>query len=153
MTTPDCRNNAGPRNPQIVGRSALLRCPVFPSRLLSLLLALIVLQALLVLWFSGFALSLLLPAALLVIALGIREWRRLQRNRGELSTSERRWFWRNACGELEEISVCGELVLWPWLIVINGRNASGQRRRLVLGRDSVAATDWRRLQVALRYSR
>ncbi|WP_369413353.1 protein YgfX [Microbulbifer guangxiensis] len=152
MTTPDCRSNTA-SEPLIAGRSARLRCPVSPSRLLSLLFALIITQALLVLWFAGFAVSLLLPGALLVIALGLREWRRLQGYRGELSTTDRRWFWRAADGEMEELTLCGELVLWPWLIVINARNPRGHRRRLLLGRDSVAPDDWRRLQVALRYSR
>ncbi|WP_176491080.1 MULTISPECIES: protein YgfX [Microbulbifer] len=153
MTTPGSRNNTGSVEPLVVGRSARLRCPVSPSRLLFLLLLLISLQALTVLWFAGFAVTLLAPAVLLVIALGLREARRLTGYRGEISTMDRRWFWRATGGEPEEITLSGELVLWPWLIVINGRDQGGQHRRLVLARDSVTAEDWRRLQVALRYSR
>ncbi|WP_345548380.1 protein YgfX [Microbulbifer aestuariivivens] len=153
MTTPDCRSNGASREFYAVGRSARLRCPVSPSRLLLLLLALIVLNTLLVLWVAGIAVTLLAPAVLLVLAVGLRESRRLLSYRGEIVTAERRWFWRQAGLETQEIDLCGELVLWPWLIVINGRDRHGRHRRLVLARDSVMAEDWRRLQVALRYSR
>mgnify|MGYP006965304134 CR=1 FL=1 len=80
------------------------------------------------------------------------EFRRLSRMAGEISTREHRWFWRRG-SERREFTFCGELVIWRWLIVINGRDLDGRRLRLVFGRDSASADDWRRLQVALRYSR
>ncbi len=72
---------------------------------------------------------------------------------GILSTHERRWFWRGANGEEREFEFCGELVLWQWLLVIRGRDQAGATLHLVLARDALNRDDWRRLQVALRYSR
>nr|WP_277611036.1 protein YgfX [Microbulbifer celer] len=92
---------------------------------------------------------LLLVAATVVV---IAEYRRLNAISGRLTTRERRWFWRQG-GLQREFQFRGELVLWRWLIVINGRDLDGRRVQLVLARDSVSGDDWRRLQAALRYSR
>lgn len=66
---------------------------------------------------------------------------------------ERRWFWRGESDEEREFEFCGELVLLQWLLVIRGRDQAGAPLRLVLARDALNGDDWRRLQVALRYSR
>lgn len=140
-------------SPQFLERSARLTCVVAPSRLLFLLLILVVLQALALLWWCRLPLYLFLPAALLVLIYAGFEWRRLKSMRGALSTRERRWFWQVGGGEQREFEFRGELVLWRWLIVINGRDLQERRLRLVLARDSMDSDDWRRLQGALRFSR
>ncbi|SDZ87934.1 hypothetical protein SAMN05216562_0956 [Microbulbifer marinus] len=124
-----------------------------PSRLLFILLSLVVVQTLSLLWWCQLVLSLMLPAALLVLLYAAVEWRRLQLMQGHLSTRERRWFWLPSGGEPREFTFHGELVLWQWLLVINGRDLQGRRLRLVLARDCMSRDDWRRLQVALRFSR
>lgn len=124
-----------------------------PSRFLFVLLLLIAAKALLLLWWCRLPWFLLLPAALLVVAYTAFEWRGLRRVRGLLSTRERRWFWLQEGGVEREVEFSGELVLWSWLIVINGCDPRGRRLRLVLAWDSLDADDWRRLLVALRYSR
>ncbi|MGL6159983.1 protein YgfX [Microbulbifer sp.] len=149
MTTPDYSSSY----PAYLERSARLTCAVAPSRFLFALLLLIAAQALLLLWWCRLPWFLLLPAALLVLVYTAFEWRRLRRVRGLLSTRERRWFWRRAGGVEREFEFSGELVLWSWLVVINGCDLRGRRLRLVLARDSMDGGDWRRLQVALRYSR
>jgi len=134
-------------------RSARLVCDLVPSFLLRSALILATLQALAVLWASALYWPLAAGCSLLVFAIYAVEWRRLAGYSGQLATRERRWFWRGADGRRREFRFCGELVLWRWLIVINGRDLDGRRLRLVLARDSASADDWRRLQVALRYSR
>lgn len=150
MTIPASGNSSFP---QFIERSARLSCAVAPSRLLFVLLILVLLQALLLLWWCRLPLYLFLPAALLVLVYGGFEWRRLRGIRGQLGTRERRWFWRADGGEQREFEFRGELVLWRWLLVINGRDLEGRRLRLVLARDSMGADEWRRLQGALRFSR
>lgn len=150
MTTPASRSSS---RPQYFERSARLSCAVAPSRLLSFLLIFTVLQALLLLWLCGLPLLLFLPTGLLVSVYGWFEWLRLRGTCGQLSTRERRWFWRGADGDEREFEFRGELVLWRWLLVINGRDLQGRRLRLVLARDSMGAGEWRRLQGALRFSR
>ncbi len=81
------------------------------------------------------------------------EWRRLDRSVGRLSTAERRWYWQVKGGAKREFHFRGELTLWGWLVVINARDLEGRRLRLVLSSDATSADDWRRLLVALRYSR
>lgn len=81
------------------------------------------------------------------------EWSRLGRSVGRLSTAEKRWYWQVKGGAKREFRFCGELTLWRWLIVINGRDLEGHRVRLVLSSDATGADDWRRLLVALRFSR
>ncbi|MFC6632162.1 protein YgfX [Microbulbifer taiwanensis] len=149
MTTQASRSSY----PQFLERSARLTCAVAPSRLLFILLLLIALQALSLLWWCRLPLYLFLPAVLLVLIYAAFEWRRLHAVRGWLGTRERRWFWQAADGEQREFEFQGELVLWRWLLVINGRDLQGRRLRMVLARDSVGRDDWRRLQAALRYSR
>jgi len=139
--------------PQYIERSARLSCAVAPSRLLLVLLLLIAAQTLLLLWWCRLVWLLLLPAVLVVLVYAAFEWRRLRFMRGLLSTRERRWFWRLEGGVEREFEFSGELVLWSWLIVINGRDLRGRRLRLVLAQDCIGQDDWRRLQVALRYSR
>ncbi|WP_193164597.1 protein YgfX [Microbulbifer hainanensis] len=142
--------------PQFIERSARLACSLVPSRTLTILLALIVVQSLLLLWYCNLPPVLFWPAVPCVLLYGIFELRALQRTRGVLATRERRWFWRagGAEGNEErEFVFRGELVLWSWLLVINGRDLRGKRLRLVLARDSMDGEDWRRLQAALRYSR
>ncbi|SHE82970.1 hypothetical protein SAMN04487965_0739 [Microbulbifer donghaiensis] len=150
MTIPASRNST---YPQYFARSARLNCAVAPSRFLFTPLFLVVLQALSLLWWCHLPLYLLVPAALLVWLYAGFEWRRLRRIRGRLSSRERRWFWQPAGGEPREFAFRGELVLWQRLIVINGCDLHGRRLRLVLAWDSMGRDDWRRLQVALRYSR
>ncbi|MCW8127547.1 protein YgfX [Microbulbifer halophilus] len=149
MTIPASRSSY----PRYLERSARLGCAVAPSRLLSVLLCLIVLQALALLWWCRLQPLLLWPVVGLVLLYGWWEWRRLRSMRGLLGTRERRWFWRGDDGVEREFEFCGELVLWRWLLVINGRDLDGLRLRLVLARDCMDRDDWRRLQVALRYSR
>lgn len=150
MTTPACRNSP---YPHFIERSARLDCAVAPSRLLFVLLVVISAQAQLLLWWCRLQWYLWLPAALLVLLYVVSEWRRLRQISGVISTRERRWFWRPTEGAEREFTLRGELLLWPWLIVINGRDLYGRRLRLVLARDSATADDWRRLKVALRFSR
>ena len=156
MTTPACKSNA---YPLYLERSARLQCAVAPSRLLSILLLLICLQALSLIWWSHVSWLLSFSLVLLVAAFSAREWQRLQGCRGVLSTRERRWFWRGeglaerGNREEREFDFRGELVLWSWLVVINARDLRGKRLRLVLASDSMARDDWRRLQAALRFSR
>ncbi|MBB3060274.1 protein YgfX [Microbulbifer rhizosphaerae] len=149
MTTPDYSSSY----PAYFERSARLTCAVAPSRFLFALLLLIAAQALLLLWWCRLPWFLLLPATLLVLVYSAYEWRRLRRVRGLLSTRERRWFWRQEDDVEREFEFSGELVLWSWLIVINGCDPRGRRLRLVLAWDSLDTDDWRRLLVALRYSR
>ena len=134
-------------------RSARLTCDLAPSSLLNSLLLLATLQALTLLWVSALVWPLAAFFSLLVIGVCAWERRRLRTYAGQLATRERRWFWRGADGRSREFHFHGELVLWRWLIVINGRDTAGRRLRLVLACDSVRADDWRRLQAALRYSR
>ncbi|WP_263601020.1 protein YgfX [Microbulbifer agarilyticus] len=134
-------------------RAARLTCDLVPSRLLRLCLLLIVAQSTLLLlvsrlpWLVVYA---LIPVALLY---GVFEWRRLGASVGRLSTAERRWYWQVKGGARREFRFVGELTLWRWLIVINGKDVEGRRLRLVLARDAATADEWRRLLVALRYSR
>ncbi len=123
-----------------------------PSRLLTLVLAAALLQGSLILLLSPLPWYFVTPLALLAAAYAAREWHRLVSLRGVISTRERRWFWRPMGDEAREILLCGEQVLWPWLVVVNGRDARGRHLRLVLARDSMAADDWRRLRSALQYS-
>ena len=134
-------------------RSARLACDLSPSFLLSSLLLLAAMQALALLWICALYWPLAAFFSLVVIGIGVWERRRLQEYAGQLSTRERRWFWRGTDGHSREFEFHGELVLWRWLIVINGRDTAGRRLRLVLARDSASADDWRRLHTALRYSR
>ncbi|MFD1216267.1 protein YgfX [Microbulbifer celer] len=154
MTTPACRNNPSHQNAPRAHpeRSARLSCNLAPSLLLRGLLALAALQSITFLALAGLppgVFVLLLVAATVVV---IAEYRRLNAISGRLTTRERRWFWRQG-GLQREFQFRGELVLWRWLIVINGRDLDGRRVQLVLARDSVSGDDWRRLQAALRYSR
>ena len=150
MTIPVSKNNS---YPQYFERSARLSCAVAPSRILRAFLILVTVQALLLLWWCGLPPYIALPAALLACGYSLWEWRRLNRGCGVLSTCERRWYWCPE-GDVEgEFEFAGELVLWRWLLVINGRDLRGRRLLLVLARDSTGGGDWRRLQVALRYSR
>lgn len=128
-------------------------CDLAPSRLLPIGLLLISIQSVLLLVLSRLPwvfVALLVPV---VVAIALLEWRRLGRSVGRLSTSERRWYWHTKGGAKREFQFCGELTLWRWLIVINGRNLDGSRLRLVFTRDCINADDWRRLLVALRFSR
>ena len=139
--------------PQFIERSARLTCRLVPSRTLPILLALIVAQSLLLLWYCNLPPVLFWLAVPCVLLYGVFEFRVLQRTRGVLATRERRWFWRGEDGGEREFVFRGELVLWSWLLVINGRDLRGRRLQLVLARDSMDGEDWRRLQAALRYSR
>ncbi|AWF82123.1 hypothetical protein BTJ40_15500 [Microbulbifer sp. A4B17] len=130
-----------------------MSCAVAPSSLLLLLLLLIAFLAILLIWLCNLPLLLSGIASLLVVIYVWGEWRRMKTVRGHLSTRERRWFWRPDGAENREFQFVGELVLWSWLVVINGRDGGGRRLRLVLARDMLAPQDWRRLQVALRCSR
>ncbi|WGL16704.1 hypothetical protein PVT68_00010 [Microbulbifer bruguierae] len=112
-----------------------------------------VLQTLLMLVFSRLPWVAVVFMAAAVVVCSWYEWTRLSLFVGRLSTAERRWFWQVKGGSRKEFQFSGELTLWRWLIVINGRDLEGRRLRLVLARDSAHADDWRRLQVALRYSR
>ncbi|WP_444943857.1 protein YgfX [Microbulbifer sp. ZKSA006] len=150
MTTPDSRNSPALL---LYERSARLNCAVAPSSLLLLLLLLIAALAVLLIWLCNLPPPLSVLASLLVVIYAWIELRRLKAVRGHLSTRERRWFWRADGLENREFHFAGELVLWSWLMVINARDRAGRRLRLVLARDMLAPQDWRRLQVALRYSR
>lgn len=150
VTTPVCRNRHGFGNFE---RSARLSCVAASSPLLLILLLLVALQAVLLLWLCELPPWLFWGALPLVFVYAALEKCRLGRMAGRLSTRERRWYWRERGGEEREFRFCGELVLWRWLLVINGRDRQGRRLRLVLARDALHADDWRRLQVALRYSR
>ncbi|WP_319004921.1 protein YgfX [Microbulbifer aggregans] len=159
MTTPACRTETPVSLPQagpaaaIPGRSARLACDLVPSRLLRGLLILATCQSLLLLWLSPLYWLFACLGSILVIAFTYLEFGRLRCGYGRLSTGDRRWYWQSAGGERREFCFQGELVAWNWLIVINGRYLDGGRLRLVVARDSVSPDDWRRLQVALRYSR
>ncbi|MEW5248223.1 protein YgfX [Microbulbifer sp. 2201CG32-9] len=150
MTIPACRNNFSAANFE---RSARLQCPVVPSRLLAAILLGIGLQSLALVWLSQLWWPVSLLASALVIAICWVEWRRIRAGCGVLSTRERRWFWRTETAGEREFAFEGELVLWSWLIVINSRDTKGRRLRLVFARDSLGRDHWRRLQMALRYSR
>ncbi|MDP5210595.1 protein YgfX [Microbulbifer sp. 2205BS26-8] len=130
-----------------------MSCVVVASPLLLLLLLLVALQAVLLLWLCDLPPWLFWTALPWVCLYVAWEKRRLGRMTGRLSTRERRWYWRARGEEVREFGLCGELVLWRWLLVINGRDWYGRRVCLVLARDALHADDWRRLQVALRYSR
>ncbi|WP_370464605.1 protein YgfX [Microbulbifer sp. YPW1] len=134
-------------------RSARLACDFTPSRVLQTSLVLLAIQSCLLVGFSRLPwmfVALMIPA---ILAFALLEWRRLLRGVGRLSTAERRWYWQARGGARREFRFTGELTLWRWLIVINGRDLDGRRVRLVLCRDSADADDWRRLLVALRFSR
>lgn len=134
-------------------RSARLACDFSSSLRLQCLLWLITAQTLFLLIVSRLP-WLAVGGALLLIGVFVwREWRRLDRSVGRLSTAEKRWYWQTTGGAKREFQFCGELTLWRWLIVINGRDLEGRRLRLVLSSDAASADDWRRLLVALRYSR
>ena len=133
-------------------RSARLACDLHPSRILRGAVPLMAALSLLLLTLSRLpwiAVALATPLVLLIAAF---EWRRAGRYEGRISTSERRWYWQPKGGAKREFRLCGELTLWRWLIVINGRDLEGKRLRLVLCRDGADAEGWRRLLVALRYS-
>ena len=154
-TTPSASASA-PAHPvglKRADRSARLVCDMAPSPRLRLLLALILLQSALLLFVSRLpwiAVCVLLPV---IAAYGWLEWRRLAASVGRLTTAERRWYWQVQGGARREFQLVGELTLWRWLVVINGRDLQGRRLRLVFARDAASADDWRRLLVALRYSR
>ncbi|WP_460804722.1 protein YgfX [Microbulbifer agarilyticus] len=134
-------------------RAARLSCDLAPSRILRLCLLLIIAQTILLLFASRLpwvAVYALIPV---VLVYGVFEWRRLGASVGRLSTAERRWYWQVRGGARREFRFDGELTLWRWLIVINGKDIEGRRLRLVLARDAATADTWRRLLVALRYSR
>ncbi|WNZ55070.1 protein YgfX [Microbulbifer sp. EKSA008] len=150
MTTPDSRNSS---TPPLYERSARLSCVVAPSFLLHLLLLLITFLAILLVWLCNLPLVLSGLASLFVMVYAGIEWRRVKTVSGHLSTRERRWFWHPDGADRREFQFVNELVLWSWLVVINGRDRAGRRLRLVLAKDMLAPQDWRRLQVALRYSR
>lgn len=137
----------------IAERSARFNCVVMPSRNLAIILGLIVTQSLLLLYCCALPPAFAWPIGIAVLGFGALEGRRLRRIRGLLSTRDRRWFWRDHHGAEREFEICGELVTWHWLLVINGRDTGGNHLRLVLAQDSVAPDDWRKLQVALRFSR
>lgn len=134
-------------------RSARLACEFSPSRRLQCLLWLLAAQSLLLFAFSRLPWIAVGVASFLVFAIVWLEWRRLEQSVGRLSTAEKRWYWQVQGGAKREFRFCGELTLWRWLIVINGRDLEGRRLRLVLSSDATAADDWRRLLVALRFSR
>ncbi|MFA0809958.1 protein YgfX [Microbulbifer epialgicus] len=150
MTTPACSNSPPP---QYFERSARLSCVVAPSPALLFLLFLAVLQAALLLWLCELPSWLFWVLLVFVLAFACWETRHLGRMVGTLSTREHRWLWREVGEREREFEFCGELVLWRWLLVINGRDLQGQRLRLVLLRDALNADDWRQLQTALRFSR
>ncbi|WP_444886804.1 protein YgfX [Microbulbifer sp. JMSA008] len=138
---------------QIFERSARLSCVVARSPLLLLFLLLATGQTVLLLWLSDLPSWLFWSALLLMCLYAFVEKRRLERMSGILSTRDRRWFWRTESGVEREFEFCGELVVWQWLLVIRGRDQMGASFCLVLARDALNRDDWRRLQVALRYSR
>lgn len=134
-------------------RSARLACDLSPSRLLQGFVLLMAALSLLLLALSRLPWTLVALAVALIPVFAWYEWRRVSRYEGRLSTSERRWYWQARGGAKREFRFSGELTLWRWLIVINGRDLDGKRLRLVLCRDGADSDDWRRLLVALRYSR
>lgn len=111
------------------------------------------LQAAILLWLCRLPSWLFWSLLFLILAVTYWELRRLTLMVGTLSTRERRWFWRVVEGDEREFEFCRELVLWRWLLVINGRDLQGRRLYLVLAKDALNASDWRRLQAALRFSR
>ncbi|WP_248215971.1 protein YgfX [Microbulbifer sp. CAU 1566] len=148
---PQSRSRVGPgARPE---RNARLVCDIAPSRSLKIVLSLIAVQSLLLLLLSRLPWAAVLLMALVIIGYSLFEWRRLSGSVGRLSTSDRRWYWQVKGGARREFNFCGELTLWRWLIVINGRDLEGRRLRLVLARDAASVDDWRRLLVALRFSR
>ncbi|MFV8781789.1 protein YgfX [Microbulbifer sp. SA54] len=160
MTIPVCRTESpasslyraglAAANPE---RSARLTCELRPSRFLRGLLVLATCQSLLLLWGSPLYWMFAGLGSLLVLAVAYFDAGRLRYSCGRLSTSERRWYWHAAGGVQRAFCLRGELVVWRWLVVINGCYVDGGRLRLVLARDAMLPDDWRRLQVALRYSR
>ncbi|WP_299592015.1 protein YgfX [uncultured Microbulbifer sp.] len=166
MTTPVCRTDsasreaAAPKGCSAVEtgaahpeRSARLACDLSPSRLLQGVVVLMAFLSVLLLTLSRLPWGLVAVAVPAILVFAHCEWRRGARYEGRLTTSERRWYWQRRGGAKREIHFCGELTVWRWLIVINGRDLDGKRMRLVLCRDGADADDWRRLLVALRYSR
>nr|WP_308736794.1 protein YgfX [Microbulbifer agarilyticus] len=167
-TIPASRNNAGDPRAASSGkapgstrsrsgsgeaRAARLSCDLAPSRLLRLGLLFILAQTILLLFVSRLPWVLVIALVPVVLLYGVVEWRRLGASVGRLSTTERRWYWQVRGGARREFHFVGELTLWRWLIVINGKDVEGRRLRLVLARDAATADAWRRLLVALRYSR
>ncbi|MCO1334934.1 hypothetical protein MO867_11350 [Microbulbifer sp. OS29] len=130
-----------------------MSCVVASSLLLPCLLYTTALLAVSLLWLCVLPYFLFWPSTLFILIYARLESRRIKSARGLLATRERRWFWRPQGGEVSEFHFVGELVLWRWLVVINGRDTQGRSLRLVLARDAMVSADWRRLQVALRYSR
>ena len=166
MTTPACKTDSSPRDPaahsrgSVAGsntshpeRSARLACDFSVSRLLQGGVLLMAVLSVLLLCLSRLPWVLVLLALPVILGFTLYEWRRVRRFEGRISSAERRWYWQRKGGAKREFRFCGELTLWRWLIVINGRDLAGRRLRLVLCRDGVHADDWRRLLVALRYSR
>lgn len=166
MTIPACKTDTPSRGaaacnrPGTAGlisphpeRSARVACDFSVSHALQGGVLLMAALSILVLILSRLPWAVVLLAVPLILIFAFCEWRRVMRYEGRISTSERRWYWQATGGAKREFLFCGELTLWRWLIVINGRDLAGRRLRLVLCRDGAPADDWRRLLVALRYSR
>ena len=134
-------------------RSARLACDLLPSRILRGAVPLMAALSLLLLVLSRLPWIAVALATPLILLFAVCEWRRARRYEGRISTHEHRWYWQSKGRAKREFRLCGELTLWRWLIVINGRDQDGKHLRLVLCRDGADAEDWRRLLVALRYSR
>ncbi|WP_353376563.1 protein YgfX [Microbulbifer sp. NBRC 101763] len=150
MTTPVCASKG---SPLYFERSARLSCVVAPSSILFFLLSMAVLQAAILLWLCGLPSWLFWILLTVILVFAYWEVRSLAQMVGILSTRERRWFWRVVGDNERQFYFRGELVLWGWLVVINGRDLQGRSLRLVLARDAISPNDWRRLQAALRFSR
>jgi len=93
------------------------------------------------------------PIALLAFALFIgwhwmRCWRRPYVSSRILYCIQNRWYLRDQGGE-QEIHLCDEILLWPQIVVLPARIASGEKKYLVLTPDAMEADDWRRLRVFL----
>lgn len=68
---------------------------------------------------------------------------------GELAFDRGLWTWHSK-GEIRSLALAGELLVWPWLIILPFRETTGPRRwHLVLLPDSADADDLRRLRVLL----
>lgn len=91
--------------------------------------------------------------ACLAILLSLRERAQLTKSRGLLRASDGSLYWlEQDQTEEKEVCLCGEQVLWSWLVILKGRECeSGARFNLVLGRDSVSREDWHYIHGMLRW--
>lgn len=65
---------------------------------------------------------------------------------------EQEWWYLESQGQAQKLSLVGDVVVWPWLVLISfqAQDDSSQRPRLIIFKDSVSDADFRRLSCWLR---